>query len=77
MNQETVRFRGRISRHVLLAAAALVTQSACLPLSGTDFRNQALPAIETGVGSILDGLVSGVFAAIQTEPTAGDQDATP
>ena len=37
-------------------------------ITGTQFRSAALPAIEGGIGMILDGVVDGLFAAIQVEP---------
>lgn len=39
-------------------------------LSGTEFRAAAAPAIKTGVNSILDGLVDGLFAVVEPD-TAG------
>ncbi|MHC5110971.1 MAG: hypothetical protein ACYTHJ_13960 [Planctomycetota bacterium] len=46
----------------------------CIPVRGQAFRDNALPAIESGVELILDGVVDGLFAAIQTEP--GNDDAS-
>ena len=48
----------------------IVLQSGCIPIEGTEFRDAALPAIETGINAILDGLVDGIFAVI--EPEAGN-----
>jgi len=48
----------------------------CIPAGGTAFRTTALPAIETGVSSILDGVVSGVFAAIAVDPASQSCDNT-
>jgi hypothetical protein len=43
-------------------------------LSGTEFRSAAAPAIKTGVNSILDGLVDGLFAVV--EPDAAETSAS-
>ena len=61
----------RLSGAVTLVAAttALMTQTGCL--TGPEFRAAALPAVESGVDQILDGLVDGIFAAIQPETTSG------
>ena len=53
---------------LITAATALVTQTGCL--AGTEFRAAALPALESGVEQILDGLVDGIFAAIQPESSS-------
>lgn len=55
-------------------AAAILPIGGCLPAGGTAFRNTALPAIQTGVSSILDGVVNGVFAAIAVEPASQSSD---
>ena len=49
----------------LVSCSLIVTLSGCL--TGPQFRQAALPAIEGGIEQILDGLVDGVFAAIQVE----------
>ena len=61
----------RLSGAVVLitAATAWIAQTGCL--AGTEFRAAALPAVESGVEQILDGLVDGIFAAIQPETTSG------
>ena len=43
---------------------------------GKDFRAAAGPAVETGVNAILDGLVDGLFAAIEPEGTDGSDNAS-
>lgn len=46
-------------------------QTGCEAAVNKDFREAALPAIENGVGLILDGVVDGVFAAIDVDnPTS-------
>ncbi|MCH7995425.1 MAG: hypothetical protein IIB57_13410 [Planctomycetes bacterium] len=50
---------------VLASCALIATVSGCL--TGPQFRQAALPAIEGGIEQILDGLVDGVFAAIEVE----------
>ena len=53
-----------------LTAGVLMAQGACL--SGTQFRDAALPSLESGLNLILDGVVAGVFAAIEVESPSGD-----
>ncbi|MBI4717371.1 MAG: hypothetical protein HY763_06175 [Planctomycetes bacterium] len=43
---------------------------------GTDFRRVATPAVHTGVSSILNGLVDGLFAAIELESDGDGSDDT-
>ena len=58
--------RGLSAAAVIIAAAiVLSTQTGCP--GGTQFREAALPAVQTGVDSILDGIVDGIFAAIAPE----------
>jgi len=38
--------------------------------AGREFRSAALPAIESGVSSILNGVLDGFFAAIEPEPNS-------
>ncbi len=51
----------------LLGLALFVSGGCSLPLEGVQFREAALPAIQTGMSSILNGLLDGVFAAIEVE----------
>ena len=63
------------SRSFVIAAgiAAFAGQAGCIPYSGTQFRETAIPALQTGVTSIMNGLIDGVFAAIEVESvTSGD-----
>lgn len=60
--------RGRAKSASLLWISAAVLGSLPTCLSGTQFRAAALPAFQSGVSQILDGFVSGVFAAIAVEP---------
>lgn len=65
--KHTVRRQGWI---VGMAVAVFGIQAGCV--GGREFRETALPAIHSGVSSILNGLVDGVFAAIEVDPlTAG------
>ena len=54
------------------ATGMLMAQGTCM--SGRQFREAALPSLESGVNLILDGVVDGLFAAIEVEtsPDAGD-----
>lgn len=53
--------------YVVLAASACMSASCTF---GREFRDAAIPSLQTGVTSILTGLVNGVFAAIEPEPDA-------
>ena len=59
------RIKGSFLIRILASSAVIATLSGCL--TGPQFRQAALPAIEGGIGQILDGLVDGVFAAIEVE----------
>ena len=59
------RTEGSFLIRVLASCALIATLSGCL--TGPQFRQAALPAIEGGIEQILDGLVDGVFAAINVE----------
>ena len=64
----------RISRTLAmgLAAVVLASQMGCIPIRGTEFRDTALPAVQSGVTSIMNGLIDGIFAAIEPEPQSSD-----
>ena len=49
-----------------MAVAVFALPTGCV--GGKEFRETAFPAIHTGVSSILNGLVDGVFAAIEVDP---------
>lgn len=55
-------------------AMVIGIQSGCTP--GREFRAAAGPAIQNGISLILDGLVDGIFAAIEPEPD-GQSDSSP
>ena len=55
-----------------LFVLAIVTLAACGCTVGGEFRAAALPAIRGGVSAILNGLVDGVFAAV--EPDSAEPD---
>ena len=59
------RTQGSLLIRVLASCTLLATLSG--GLTGPQFRQAALPAIEGGIDQILDGLVAGVFAAIEVE----------
>jgi hypothetical protein len=60
----------RSRRGGLIASLCLLASVQWGCLSGTEFRSVAAPAIKTGVSSILDGLVDGLFAVV--EPDTAD-----
>jgi len=45
-----------------------VLLTACGCTTGRAFREAALPSLEAGISLVLDGIVDGVFAAIEPEP---------
>jgi len=47
--------------------AALMGQTGCIPVQGEQFREAALPAIQTGMTTLLTGVLDGMFAAIAVE----------
>lgn len=57
-----------------IIAITLATSGCTMPY-GKQFRDTALPGIQSGVQSILTGFVDGVFASI--EPEADSNDASP
>lgn len=59
---------------VLLSGGSVLLAStgACETPTGRQFRDAALPAIQTGVQSILSGFVDGVFASIAVETNGTD-----
>lgn len=59
---------------VLLSGGSvlLASSGACETPTGRQFRDAALPAIQSGVQSILSGFVDGVFASIAVETTNAD-----
>ncbi len=46
----------------------LTFQVGC-PLTGTEFRDQALPAVQSGVTEIVNGLLDGLFAVVEPDTT--------
>jgi hypothetical protein len=52
--------------NLVLGAGGLLLQAGC-PLTGREFREVATPAVHTGVSQILNGLLDGLFAAIEPE----------
>ncbi|MFQ5590332.1 MAG: hypothetical protein ACE5HE_04125 [Phycisphaerae bacterium] len=52
--------------------ALLIGQAACV--TGRQFREAALPELESGVNLILDGVVEGLFAAVAVETPASTDD---
>lgn len=62
-------FRLRHRAVVLLSGGSvlLASSGACDAPTGRQFRDAALPAIQSGVQSILSGFVDGVFASIAVE----------
>ncbi len=72
MYQGTSKSKRR-SLSVCLLGLAFFAQGGCIPIEGTQFREAALPAIETGMSAILNGILDGVFATIEVETQTSDQ----
>jgi hypothetical protein len=65
MKPNAYRWNRRILR-AALCGATLFEVAGC-PLAETDFRAAALPAVESGITQIVNGLLDGVFAAIEPD----------
>ena len=59
-----------------LGIAALAGQPGCIPYNGTQFRETAIPSLQTGVTSIMNGLIDGIFASIEVEPETSNESTT-
>ena len=53
-------------------AAVLMAEGPCM--TGRQFREAALPSLESGVNLILDGVVSGIFATIEVETASNAEE---
>lgn len=62
----------RTSLCACLLGLAILTLGGCVPVEGRQFRETALPAIESGMSSILNGILDGVFASIAVESSTTD-----
>jgi len=65
----------RTSLCVCLLSLAFIALGGCVPVEGRQFREAALPAIESGMSSILNGILDGVFASIEVESSTSDNSA--
>lgn len=70
MNQLLRTHSGKLRPACILATVVLLT-TGC-GVGGKEFRDAALPDIETGIRAVLDGLVNGVFAVVEPEPNEVD-----
>lgn len=80
MKLQTTRAENRRNLSIIGATIALATSAlvGCDSDIAKEFRSAAVPQLETGVNSIVDGLVSGAFAiADARDPTSSTTDATP
>lgn len=55
----------------VIVAGAVMQAGGCIA-AGAEFRTAALPAVEQGLDAILDGLVDGLFAAIEPDRAAAE-----
>lgn len=56
---------------MMVGVGGWAAMAGCIPIKGSEFRDAALPAIESGVNAIIDGFVTGIFAAIEPEAETG------
>jgi hypothetical protein len=59
-------------RLTVAASLCAIACGGCNTPTGRQFRDAALPNIESGVHAILTGFVDGVFASIETEPESDE-----
>ncbi len=57
------------------SAGVLMAQGTCA--TGRQFREAALPSLESGINLILDGVVDGLFATIEVETPSNAEDTSP
>ena len=67
MSNRRTRVRWYQGLAIGLAALALSGLAGCTV--GREFREAAGPSVQTGVTQIVNGLLDGLFAAIEPEPT--------
>lgn len=67
-----MKLRTRILLALTVVGLLAIPLGGCNTPTGRQFRDAALPNIESGVQAILSGFVDGVFAAIETEPDDAD-----
>ncbi len=60
------RFPPRTFAPLCLGCVGILASSGCT--TGREFRQAALPAVHEGVALILNGVLDGVFSAIEVEP---------
>jgi hypothetical protein len=72
----TARTAAAVTRNIRPTGAIAALLTACLALGAAgceekfdEFRSAAGPQLESGVNALLDGLVSGVFAAVNPTDT--------
>ena len=65
MSMERIRIRWPQALGVALVAMVLAGSTGCL--TGTEFRTVAGPAVQTGVTTIVNGLLDGIFAVIEPD----------
>ena len=58
---------GRLRRCILGGTGLGICLQVGCALNGPDFLDAALPAIQSGVTTIVDGVLEGIFAVIQPE----------
>ena len=63
------RTRVRRNQSLAVGAAALALSGITGCTVGREFRAAAGPAVQSGVTQIVNGILDGLFAAIEPEPT--------
>ncbi len=64
------RTRVRRSLAAVMSAATIGTMCQTSCVTGRKFREAAVPAVRTGVTEIVNGLLDGLFAAIEPDATS-------
>lgn len=64
--------RSSLRRGALLAGLALLAAAGCDKGVQREFRAAAVTSVEAGVSALIDGVTSGIFAAIDENAGSGD-----
>ena len=67
------RSRSRWSHALAVTMLAVGSSGVTGCVTGEEFRAVAGPAVETGVTSIVNGLLDGLFAVIEPDATTGSE----
>lgn len=68
MNRMSRRMRGVMRWAAVIGGSGILPLSACNGEIGRQFRTAAGASLETGVQTIVSGLLDGVFAVLEPDP---------